>query len=101
MKIHIRNGRVIDPAAQADRNRAWFGATDQYRAGKSFEPVDGQWMDPLALFTAPPLDSASLAARPEADKRIPFAYFDTRGTLSQPQAKTVWPFACTRKQPAP
>lgn len=80
---------------------AWFGATDQYRAGKSFEPLDGQWMDPLALFTTPPLDSASLAARPEADKRIPFAYFDTQGTLSQPLAKTVWPFACTRKSPAP
>lgn len=58
-------------------------------------PKGGQWMDALALYRTPPLDSASLAALPAEAKRTPIPYLRPDGSVVPEGSKVVWPFACT------
>jgi len=58
-------------------------------------PQDGQWLDPLALFLTPPIDTQSVAALPDDKRTVPVAYALTDGTVRPPDARVIWPFACT------
>jgi murein DD-endopeptidase MepM/ murein hydrolase activator NlpD len=76
---------------------AWYAAGGEYRPGRILIPLDGYWMDPLALFRGPPLASAELAALPGQAKTTPLPYRTTDGRVIPPHARTVWPFACETK----
>lgn len=76
---------------------AWYAAGDKYRPGRMLIPLDGYWMDPLALFRGPPLASAELAALPDPAKKVPLAYKTTDGRIVPKNTRVVWPFACVRK----
>ncbi len=61
-------------------------------------PVDGYWMDPVALFrTNLPLDSVSMKALPEAEKQVPIAIMFENGETFPIKTKIVWPYACTHR----
>lgn len=73
---------------------AYWSKKPEYRSGMVFIPADGQWMDALALYRTPPLDSASLAALPAAARRTPIAYQRPDGSTVPPGSRIIWPFAC-------
>ena len=59
-----------------------------------FVPIEGEWMDPLALFRGPPLKSAEVRDLSNDKKVVHFAYKTTDGRLVPEGAKVIWPFAC-------
>lgn len=70
----------------------WSGRAD-YTVHAVLVPADGHWMDPIALFRGPPVDSPSIAALPAAGKRVPVPY-TAGGALNPAGTRTVWPLAC-------
>lgn len=74
-----------------------FGPSPKYYLSERYAiPVDGHWMDPNALYRQhPPFDSQSMKALPAAEKKIPIPYMLPDGTAHPPDAKLVWPYACT------
>jgi hypothetical protein len=61
-------------------------------------PVDGQWMDPVAVFRKnPPLDSGAMKALPEAEKQIPISVMLDSGEVIPADSKIAWPYLCTRR----
>ena len=73
---------------------AYWSEGSEYKAGMLFIPKDGQWMDALALYRTPPLDSRSLAALPADAKRTPIPFQRPDGSTVPPGSKVIWPFAC-------
>lgn len=60
-------------------------------------PVEGHWMDPVALFRKkPPLDSTSMKALPEAEKQVPISIMFNDGRVFPADTKIVWPYTCSR-----
>lgn len=60
-------------------------------------PVDGYWMDPIALFwKILPLDSYSMKALPDAEKQILISVMLDNGETSPTDTKIIWPYPCTR-----
>jgi murein DD-endopeptidase MepM/ murein hydrolase activator NlpD len=76
---------------------AYWSKGPEYKAGMVFIPTDGQWVDVLALYRTPPLDSRSLAALPAAAKRTPIPYQRPDGNTVPPGSKVIWPFACSSR----
>jgi murein DD-endopeptidase MepM/ murein hydrolase activator NlpD len=77
---------------------AFYSASDRYveRRGRII-PVDGYWMDPVALYRARmPFDSVAMKALPEAEKRVPIPYIGADGKPHPADTKLVWPYACGR-----
>ncbi len=61
-------------------------------------PVDGHWMDPIALYRkTPPYDSASMKALPEAEKEVAIPIMFTDGDVFPADTKLVWPYMCERE----
>ena len=60
-----------------------------------FVPLDGQWLDPLAIFKGSPLASAEIASLPAAQKSVRFGYLTTSGKIVPPDAKVIWPLPCS------
>lgn len=73
---------------------AYFSRETGYFAGRLFAPIDGYWLDPLALFRGAPLHSKELRDLPENQKAIAIAYTTGDGGIVPPDAKIIWPFAC-------
>lgn len=73
---------------------AYLSPGKDYRGKVAFIPVDGQWMDPLALYRRPPIDSQALAALPAAEKAVPISYQRPDGSTVPADARVIWPFAC-------
>jgi murein DD-endopeptidase MepM/ murein hydrolase activator NlpD len=73
---------------------AWYAAGDKYRPGRMLIPLDGYWMDPLALFRGPPVTSGEIAKLPEEAKKVPLSYKGTDGRVVPASTRIVWPFAC-------
>jgi murein DD-endopeptidase MepM/ murein hydrolase activator NlpD len=73
---------------------AWFAPVREFRDAIMFIPADGQWMDPLALFRGPPLESKEIAGLPEAAKKVLIPYVPGGGSPIPAGTKVVWPFAC-------
>ncbi len=76
---------------------AWYSEGSEYRSQRMFIPVGGQWMDPLALFRKPPLDSAALRDLPAEQKKTVIAYKTGDGRIVPADARIVWPFTCAAK----
>ena len=76
---------------------AWYSNGNDYRSQRMFAPVEGYWMDPLALFRKPPLESASLRDLPDEQKKTQIAYKTADGRIVPQGSKVVWPFACPPK----
>jgi len=77
----------------------FFSTSEQYMVMRDvIIPAEGQWMDPVALFRkTPPLDSGSMKALPEAEKRVPISIMFDDGATFPVDTKIVWPYTCTRK----
>ena len=73
---------------------AWYGSGDRYRSGRMLIPLDGYWMDPLALFRGPPVASIEIEKLPEAAKKVPLPYKGADGRIVPSDAKVVWPLVC-------
>lgn len=73
---------------------AYFSLQKDFITALFFAPVDGQWLDPLALFRGPPLSSAEIHDLPGDRKRVRFAYKTSDGKVVPEGAKLIWPFAC-------
>ena len=76
----------------------WFSTSPKYveRRNKII-PVNGQWMDPNALFRKKlPLDSYSMKALPEAEKMVPISVMVDDGEVIPANSKIVWPYTCKR-----
>ena len=110
----VRLGQVLGPTGnsgigrtgvQSQRRRpaihfgAFFAASDAYvDLQERIIPVDGHWMDPLALFRGRlPLDSHAMRALPEAQKQVSVAVMLDDGTVLPAGARIVWPYACARR----
>ncbi|MGP1676987.1 MAG: M23 family metallopeptidase [Burkholderiales bacterium] len=78
---------------------AFFSTSERYTETRSaIIPADGYWMDPVALFRKTlPLDSGSMKALPEAEKRIPISIMYDDGKTFPPDTKIVWPYTCKRE----
>lgn len=76
---------------------AWYSEGAEYKAGRMFVPVDGQWLDPLAFLRGLPLDSASVEKLPEEQKGVAFAYKTNAGEISPAGPRVIWPFVCMAK----
>lgn len=76
---------------------AWYSESAEYKAGRMFVPVGGQWMDPLAFLKGMPLDSASVEKLPREQKRVAVAYKTGDGKTRPAAAKVIWPFVCQAK----
>lgn len=91
-------GRHYGPAGHTHLHvTAFFGASDRFVARRLFAPIGGQWMDPLALFRGPPLDSQALRALPDPAKRVAIPYKGSDGRLHPADTKVVWPFVCAAR----
>ena len=76
---------------------AWYSAGKEYRAGKMFVPVDGHWMDPMALLRGMPVDSREAKALSDEAKNVPIPYKTSDGRIVPAGARAVWPFGCPPK----
>ncbi len=77
---------------------AWYSRGSEFRTGRAFVPIEGRWMDPLALFAShPDLDSHKLRALSAASKNVRIAYMTPDGKVHPETSKIVWPFACVPK----
>ncbi len=76
---------------------AWYGSSDNYRSGRMLIPLDGYWMDPLALFRGPPVASGEIEKLPPAAKKVPLPYKGADGRIVPAGAKVVWPLVCEKR----
>jgi murein DD-endopeptidase MepM/ murein hydrolase activator NlpD len=93
-----RTGRQSGKRRPAIHFAVFYSTSDRY--GDVLDriiPVDGHWMDPVALFRkALPLDSASMKALPEPEKQVPISILFDDGEVFPAGSKIVWPYACAR-----
>ena len=73
---------------------AWYSRSNAYVSRRVFIPRDGYWLDPLALFRGPPIESRTLAALPSDRKKVPIHYKTPDGRVHPANTKTVWPLLC-------
>jgi hypothetical protein len=110
----VRMGEVLGPTGNSGRGRrstaqskkrrpaihfaVWYSSSPQYVARRrKIIPVDGQWMDPNALYRKkPPFDSSSLKALPEEEKKVPISVMLDDGEVIPADTKIVWPYTCRR-----
>lgn len=72
-----------------------MGETADYLAtGKSASPVNGRFVDPVAVFAGKGLDNHVLAALPETAKAVSVPFKAADGRLVPEGTRLVWPFAC-------
>ncbi|MBM3533988.1 MAG: M23 family metallopeptidase [Alphaproteobacteria bacterium] len=76
---------------------AFWSSRPDFQAARLFMPLDGRWLDPIAIFRGAPLDSSEIASLPAARKSVAFAYQTSDGRLSQPEARVIWPLPCTTR----
>lgn len=74
---------------------AFMSPQSGFVSDRLFVPLDGQWLDPLAIFRGPPLASAEIAPLPAAQKAVRFGYQTTAGKTVPADAKIVWPLPCS------
>ncbi|OGW63096.1 MAG: hypothetical protein A2V83_00720 [Nitrospirae bacterium RBG_16_64_22] len=94
-----RHGRQSGKRRPAIHFGAFFSASERYADIRDrIIPVDGYWMDPVALFRKKiPLDSASMKALPAGEKEVPISVMFEDGKTFPADTKIVWPYACSRR----
>jgi hypothetical protein len=77
----------------------WFSTSPHFYVGtRKVIPLEGQWMDPNALYRkTPPSDSGSLEALPEEEKYVAVPVMLEDGTVLPAGTKLVWPYRCARQ----
>jgi murein DD-endopeptidase MepM/ murein hydrolase activator NlpD len=112
----VRQGQDLGPTGNSGRGKqayrqsgkrrpaihfaAFYSASEHYVIFKDrvVVPVDGWWMDPNALYRGRmPLDSASLKALPDEEKKVPVAVIYEDGEVYPAGARFIWPYACKRR----
>ena len=78
---------------------AFHGGSGEYAIHRDVVvPVDGRWVDPIALYRQmPPLDSPSMKALPEAEKGVPIPVMFEDGAVFPADTRFVWPYMCQRR----
>ncbi|NQV83710.1 MAG: peptidoglycan DD-metalloendopeptidase family protein [Rhodospirillales bacterium] len=77
-----------------------FAATPKYallvnEKGSLMIPLDGYFAGPLALMRRKmPIDTHSMRALREQERRVIIAYKKESGAIVPPDAKIIWPFTC-------
>ena len=110
----VRMGEVLGPTGNSGRGRTpnvqnsrrrpaihfavWYATSPKFVEHRDkIIPVGGVWVDPNALFRKkPPLDSYSMRALPEAEKKVPISVMVDDGELIPADTKIVWPYTCSR-----
>jgi hypothetical protein len=92
-----RHGRQSKKRRPAIHFGVFYSTSDKYAVIRDrVIPVDGHWMDPVALFRKKmPLDSEAMKALPEAEKQIPISVMLDSGEVIPANSKIVWPYLCT------
>ena len=109
----VRMGQVLGPTGNSGRQlertgrrkrarrpaihfAVWFSTSNQYVAlRRAIIPLNGQWMDPNALFRLkPPFTSEAMKALPEAEKKVPISIMFSDGSVFPEGARIVWPYTC-------
>lgn len=78
----------------------YFSASKKYvELQHRFIPVESHYADAVALMRRQmPLDSHSMKALPEAEKRVRIPYKLTTGGIVPPNTRIIWPYACTPRR---
>lgn len=110
----VRLGAVIGPTGNSgvsgrgrgkNTNRrpaihfsAFYSETGEYAIHRDvIIPVDGRWMDPIALYRQKlPLDSRSMKALPADEKWAPIPVMFEDGEAFPADTRLVWPYMCKR-----
>ena len=93
--IRRKSGRDRRPAIHF---AVWYSTGPKYVERRhKIIPLDGRWMDPNALFRKKlPLDSYSMKALPEAEKKVPISVMVEDGKVIPAETRIVWPYTCRR-----
>ena len=106
-EAHARAGGASTKARSRDVNRRdavhfsiMYSDTADYAIlpinGGFLVPVNGRWMDPVAIYRAtPPYDSDSLAGLPDNKKLVSIPFIDASGVLYPDNSKLIWPYSCS------
>lgn len=111
---HVQMGEFIGPTGNTGRGRkggqsrkrrpaihfgVFYSTSEKYAViYDRVIPVDGQWMDPVALYRKMlPLDSYSMKKLPEAEKKVPIPIMLEKGETIPENSKIIWPYMCTPK----
>lgn len=74
---------------------AFMSPDDRYAARAIFFPLDGQWIDPLAVYRGEPLDTPSVRSLSGDAKSVAIPYLTEGGTVVPAgKGRLVWPYAC-------
>lgn len=110
----VRMGEVLGPTGNSGISKKNRSGISRRRPGVHFAvyysdsprfievpnyivPQNARWMDSTALYRkAPPYDSQSLKALPDAEKDIPVPVMYLDGTTEPAGTKLIWPYACKR-----
>lgn len=61
--------------------------------------VDGNWMDPIALYRRVlPFDSALLKTLPESEKKVSVSVMLEDGIIILAGVKAIWHYVCTQQR---
>jgi len=106
VRQRVRMGEPLGPTGRTgvpSRGRAehlhlgvYFSERQEYvPLQHRFVPVEGHYADPVALMRRRmPLDSQSMMALPDAERRVRIPYRLTTGETVPPDARIIWPYAC-------
>jgi len=67
-----------------------------FRNRRMLIPIDGQWMDPLALFLKSSLNSQEIVELSDEEKKVKISYMTKNGEIFPPNSKIIWPIACKK-----
>ncbi|NKB57404.1 MAG: peptidoglycan DD-metalloendopeptidase family protein [Alphaproteobacteria bacterium] len=105
----VQRGEVLGPTGNSGKTglsgkerrpaihfAAWFSPSPKFFAGRrKVVPVDGKWLDPLALYRKkPPFDSYSLRVLSEGEKQVSIPIMLEDGTVYPADTKLIWPYRC-------
>jgi murein DD-endopeptidase MepM/ murein hydrolase activator NlpD len=77
-----------------------FASPDDKHASRVFFfPLNGRWVDPLAVFRGAPLDTAAVRALPDAAKQVTIPYQAEGGAVVPATSRVTWPYACKPAAP--
>ncbi|MGL1862503.1 MAG: M23 family metallopeptidase [Pseudodesulfovibrio sp.] len=107
----VKMGQVLGPTGnsgkQSKRSKkarrpavhfaVWFSEYPEFcDTGRAIIPKGGQWMDPNAFYRGvPPLDSYSMKALPQSEKKVSIPVMVEGGRLLPTDTKLIWPYTCT------
>ena len=72
----------------------FYSSEPGFRNRKMLIPMEGRWMDPLALFLKSSLNSKEIFELPDEEKKVKISYMLENGKIVPPNSKVVWPIKC-------